>query len=404
MRYSHSSLETFKNCPLQFNYKYIEKIDIDVKKNIEAFMGSMVHDSLEKLYTDLKYNKLLSLEEIIIYYNDLWKKNYSQETVEIIREGYCEDNYKSLGEQYLTNYYNTYKPFNQGKTIGLEMQINISLYDKERDKTYNLIGFIDRLSLISDKHIEIIDYKTNISPKTQEEVDIDKQLALYSIAIKEKFPFIEKIDLSWFFLSVGIKQVSRRTDKELEDLKKETIKTIREIEDAVKENNFPGKPSALCDWCSYRSVCPFKAHDEKVKQLSENEFLKEEGVFLVNKYAELTSLKKNLTVDIDKDIEKLKDAIIIYSKKNNLEKLFGKDKSIIIKKYDSLKIPEKGTLKRQDLEKLIKENNLWESVSDISYIELGKLIKKDFFSKEFKDKLFNYVTTNEIYRIYVNNK
>jgi putative RecB family exonuclease len=404
MRYSHSSLETFRNCPLQFNYKYIEKIDIDVKKNIEAFMGSMVHDSLEKLYTDLKYNKLLSLEEIIIYYNDLWKKNYSQETVEIIREGYCEDNYKSLGEQYLTNYYNTYKPFNQGKTIGLEMQINISLYDKERDKTYNLIGFIDRLSLISDKHIEIIDYKTNISPKTQEEVDIDKQLALYSIAIKEKFPFIEKIDLSWFFLSVGIKQVSRRTDKELEDLKKETIKTIREIEDAVKENNFPGKPSALCDWCSYRSVCPFKAHDEKVKQLSENEFLKEEGVFLVNKYAELTSLKKNLTVDIDKDIEKLKDAIIIYSKKNNLEKLFGKDKSIIIKKYDSLKIPEKGTLKRQDLEKLIKENNLWESVSDISYIELGKLIKKDFFSKEFKDKLFNYVTTNEIYRIYVNNK
>lgn len=404
MRYSHSSLETFRNCPLQFNYKYIEKLDIEIKKNIEAFMGSMVHDTLEKLYTDLKYNKILSLEETIIYYNDIWKQNYSQDTVEIIREGYTENNYKSLGEEYLTNYYNTYKPFNQGKTIGLEMQINLSFYDKERDKTYQLIGFIDRLSLITDKHIEIIDYKTNISPKTQEEVDVDKQLALYSIAIREKFPFIERIDLCWYFLSVGIKQVSTRTEQELEILKKETINTIREIEDSIKENNFPGKPSALCDWCSYRSVCPFKAHEIKTKQLEENEFLKEEGVFLVNKYAELTLLKKNLTKDLDQDLEKIKDAIIIYSKKNNLEKLFGKDKSLIIKKYDSLKIPEKGTLKRQDLEKLIKENNLWQEVSDLSYIELAKLIKKDFFSKDFKEKLFNYVTTNEIYRIYLNNK
>lgn len=404
MRYSHSSLETFRNCPLQFNYKYIEKIEIDLKKNIEAFMGSMVHETLEKLYTDLKYNKILSLEEIIIFYNDTWKKNYSQETVEIIREGYTEDNYKSLGEEYLTNYYNTYKPFNQGKTIGLEMQISISLYDKERDKTYDLIGFVDRLSLVSDKHLEIIDYKTNISPKTQEEVDIDKQLALYSIAIREKFPFIERIDLCWYFLSVGIKQVSTRTEQELEVLKKETIHTIREIEDSIKENNFPAKPSALCDWCSYRSVCPFKAHDIKTKQLEENEFLKEEGVFLVNKYSELTLLKKNLTKDLDEDLEKIKEAIIIYSTKNNLEKLFGKEKSLLVKKYDSLKIPEKGTLKRQELEKLIKENNLWQEVSDLSYIELAKLIKKDFFSKDFKEKLFNYVTTNEIYRIYLNNK
>jgi len=404
MRYSHSSLETFRNCPLQFNYKYVEKIQIDLKKNMEAFMGSMVHDTLEKLYTDLKYKKLLSLEELLIFYNNLWKENYSTETVEIIREGYTELQYKSLGEEYLTNYYNTYKPFNQGKTIGLEMQVNLSLYDKERDKTYNLIGFIDRLSLVSENHIEIIDYKTNISPKTQEEVDIDKQLALYSIAVREKFPFVERIDLCWYFLSVGIKQVSSRTDLELEMLKEETIKTIREIEDSVEKDNFPGKPSALCNWCSYRSVCPFKAHDEKLKKLSENEYLKEEGFFLVNKYQELTNLKKNLTQDVDIQLEKLKDAIITYSKKNNFEKIFGSDKAILVREYDSIKLPEKGTIKRDSLEKLVKENNFWESLSDLSYIQISNLLKDDFFSKDFKEKLLNYINQNKIYRIYLNKK
>ncbi len=397
-------METFRNCPLQFNYKYVEKIKIETKQNIEAFMGSMVHETLEKLYVDLKYNKILSLEEIIIYYNNIWKNNFSFDKVEIIREGYTENQYKSLGEEYLTNYYNTYKPFNQGKTIGLEMKINLSLYDKERNKTYNLIGYIDRLSLVSENHIEIIDYKTNISPKTQEEVDIDKQLALYSIAVREKFPFIEKIDLCWFFLSVGIKQVSTRTVEELDLLKESSIKVIREIEDATVKKKFPGKPSGLCNWCSYRSVCPFKAHDIKIKQLSENEYLKEEGVFLVNKYQELTELKKNLTQDVDIQLEKLKDAIINYSKVNHLEKLFGENKSIFIKEYDSIKLPERGTLKRGNLEKLIRDNNLWDSLSDLSYIQISNSLKKDFFSQEFKEKLFNYLKQDKIYRLYMNKR
>jgi putative RecB family exonuclease len=380
MKYSHSSIETFRNCPLQFKYRYVDKVDIDVKKNIEAFMGSMVHDTLEKLYTDLKYNKLLTLEEVIEHYYKSWTENFSFDKVEIIREGYTEENYKSLGKDYLENYYNTYKPFNQGKTLGLEMQINISLYDKEKQKTYDLIGYIDRLSLVSDNHIEIIDYKTNNTAKTQQEVDVDKQLALYSIAIKEKFPFIEKIDLCWFFLSVGIKQVSTRTVEDLEQLKKETIEIIREIEASKEKDNFPGKPSALCDWCSYRSICPFKSHDVNTKELPENEYLKEEGVVLVNKYQELTEKKKALVDEIDPEIEKLKEAIIVYSKKNNLEKLFGNDKSLLVKEYSSYKMPDKKSKEREDLENLLKENNFWPFVSDLSYIELSKLIKSDFFN------------------------
>lgn len=404
MRYSHSSIETFKNCPLQFNYRYVEKVKIDLKQNIEAFMGSMVHDTLEKLYTDLKYNKLLSLEETLEVYNNFWKEKFSFQTVEIIRKGYTEENYRSLGEKYLINYYNKYKPFNQGTTLGLEMELNISLKDKERNKVYNLIGYIDRLSLVSENHIEIIDYKTNNVAKTQEEVDKDNQLALYSIAIKEQFPFIEKIDLCWFFLSAGIKQVSNRDNLQLDSLKKEIIIKIREIEDSIEKKNFPAKPSALCDWCSYRSICPYKAHDVITSNLPENKYLKEDGVVLVNKYQKLSEKKNNLTKDIDKEIEKLKEAILYYSKKNNLEKLFGTDKALLIKQYESYKLPEKDSQKRKDLEKIIKESNLWDELSDLSYIKISNLLKDDFFDSSFKEKLLDYLTFEKIYRFYLNKK
>jgi RecB family exonuclease len=256
MIYSHSSISTFKNCPLQFKYNYIEKPDIVKKQNMEAFMGSMVHETLEKLYTDLKYNKLLSLEEVIEFYNTLWTKNYSKDKVEIIRIQYNVEHYRSLGEKYLKEYYDSYKPFDIGKVLGLEQKINLKFYDSLKEKNYNLVGYIDRLTLLSDDHIEIGDYKTNNKAKTQQEVDVDNQLALYSIAIKKMYPFINKIDLSWYFLSAGIKQTSFRTESQLEDLENKIIEDIRNIEEAVAKNNFPAKISGLCNWCSFDLFVP----------------------------------------------------------------------------------------------------------------------------------------------------
>ena len=49
--YSNSKLGTFDQCKYKFRLQYIERIRTGVR-SIEAFMGSMVHDTLEKLYKD----------------------------------------------------------------------------------------------------------------------------------------------------------------------------------------------------------------------------------------------------------------------------------------------------------------------------------------------------------------
>jgi putative RecB family exonuclease len=401
MIYSHSSISSFKNCPLQFKFNYIEKPDIDKKQNVEAFMGSVVHKCLEKLYKDLKFNKQNSLEFMLDFYEKEWNTNYSENKVEIIRKEYTVYHYKSLGKNYLINYYKKYKPFNDGKVIGLEQQVNITLYDDQRNKNYYLVGYIDRLTLLSDNHIEIGDYKTNLDAKTQSEVDQDKQLALYSIAIKEQYPFIEKIDLAWYFLSAGIKQISSRTDEQLEQLKKEIINNIRYIEDAIEKSNFPGKVSGLCDWCPFRSICPLKAHDE-LSNTPSNIYLKKEGVDLVDKYNKLIEIKKELTKDINQEIELVKEALFEYSKNNNFQKIIGTNNSIIIREYDSITLPEKNSDKRVELELLIKNNNLWNELSDLSYMEISKFLKNDFFSNEFKNKLLKYIKINKIQKFYIN--
>ena len=61
--YSHSKIGCFENCPLQFKFRYIDRIKKEKEEGIEAFMGSRVHDTLEKLYTETGNKVVLHIDE-----------------------------------------------------------------------------------------------------------------------------------------------------------------------------------------------------------------------------------------------------------------------------------------------------------------------------------------------------
>jgi len=400
MMYSYSRINTYKTCPLKFKYTYLEKPDIEVKENIEAFMGSRVHDTLEKLYGDLRLGRLNTIDELLSFYDNNWNENYT-DSIEIVKEGITSENYRELGKEYIRNYYEAYKPFNQGKTLGLEMQISLKIIDSSADKVYNLQGFIDRLTLLENNKFEIHDYKTNNRTKTQQELDVDEQLALYSIAVKEMYQSAKEVDLVWHFLASGLEIRSIRSDFQLENLKKDLVKIIREIELAQEKDCFSAKESVLCDWCEYKGICPAKAHEIKLKALPKNEYLAEDGVKLVNRYAELMAKKKKFDDDADKELEKLKEAIIEYSKKNSFERVYGSNGSILVKEYDSIKFPEKNTLERERLEQLIKDNGLWNEFSELSCFGLLNGIKQNMFSEDFLKLLDKHLKKEKISRLYL---
>ena len=87
---------------------------------------------------------------------------------------------------------------------------------------------------------------------TREKIKTDRQLALYSIAIRELFG-VEKVLLTWHYLAHNTKICSRRTNEELEQLKKDIIELINQIEST---NEFPSQKSVLCSWCEFKSMCP----------------------------------------------------------------------------------------------------------------------------------------------------
>ena len=241
--YSYSKIQTFKTCPLKFKFRYIDRIEPEIKETIESFMGKIVHETLEKLYRNLQFKKLLSKSELIELYNYLWNEKFDDSI--LVVNGSADD-YKDIGEKYISDYYDSHMPFDDAKTIGLETKRYVEL-----QPGYKMHIRIDRLSLTEDKQYEIHDYKT--SKRLPNNISDDKQLVLYAYGVSELYPLADNIKLIWHYLAFNKDLILQPTKEELENIRKESISDIDIIESC---QDFQPRKSKLCNWCEYQNICP----------------------------------------------------------------------------------------------------------------------------------------------------
>lgn len=383
--YSYSKLSTFKNCSLKYKYQYIDLIKPEEKfEGIEAFMGKRVHEVLEKLYKNLRLRKSSTLEECLELYDVVWKKNWS-DIVRIVNKNFTEENYYNTGVDCVKNYYQRYHPFNQGITLGTEMNLRGSL---DGNRNYQINGYIDRLDQMPDGTYEIHDYKTSASLPDQVLIDEDQQLALYHLILPNKFNDALNVELVWHYLSFDKEFRSSRTSDQLEGLKNELMGLIDKIESTTE---WEAVESKLCDWCDYPDICPKKKHFYKVESLPLNEYLNDDGVKLVNKYVELDIKKK----EIEFKINKLKEAVIAYAKLENLQAIKGSDHILKVKISQAVKWPTKQDKEREKLDRIILSSGHWDEVSDLNSYKLTKVLSSGRWDKSLVECLEEYKKIEE---------
>lgn len=249
VQYSHSRLSSFENCPQQFEYRYIQKIEVE-GEGIEAFLGKRVHEILERLYHHLgRHGRPPSLSQVQKRLALDWELHW-HDKIRIVRTEREPGHYLQQGERCLENYYRSHYPFEEGQTVALEKPISFQLDPEGR---YRMRGIIDRLTRQSDGTYEIHDYKTSGFLPPLSRLEKDRQLALYQIGIEQSFPDSERIELVWHYLVFNKTLRLRRTREQLEDLGARTIQLIDQIE---ASSSYPANPGPLCRWCDYREICP----------------------------------------------------------------------------------------------------------------------------------------------------
>jgi putative RecB family exonuclease len=386
--FSHSKIGTFENCKLQFRYRYIDRIKVDVEDTVETFLGTRVHETLEKLYRDLRFEKDISLDGLLDYFNKKWKENW-KDSIKIVSQEYSAENYRKMGERYVRDYFNHYRPFDQGKVLGLETQDFLTLDDQGR---YSYHIRIDRLMDMGRGLYEVHDYKTNNTLPAQEDLDNDRQLAMYALWVKKNFKDFKKVRLVWHFVAFDKEMESFRTEEQLEDLRQEVLSQICLMEAA---RDFPPHVSSLCRWCLYQGMCPMWKHEKELEEKPVDEWQDDDGL-----KQEWEDQKKAS----EEKLEKLKEEILRFCREKDVQVVAGTDNKITVREQLVIKFPGKNTQERFELVKVLKDTGKFESVIDLDVFALKKIVENREWNENILVALDKYSVKETSFSLSVSKK
>jgi len=245
---SHSRLSTFETCPLQYRFRYVDRIPRE-EVSVESFLGTSIHAALERLYGCAREGRVPPLEEVLAEFTAGWRQAYLPH-VRIRRTRYTGEDYRLQGEAILARYFRDHHPFDEDVTLGLEERIEADLAPGGE---YRFAGVIDRLARDQDGTLVIHDYKTSSFLPGVEKLRGDRQLPLYQIAIQQQRPEEKRVRLVWHFVAYARRIELSLAPEELESVRAGALGLIERI---LSEKEFPPRESPLCDWCDYQAICP----------------------------------------------------------------------------------------------------------------------------------------------------
>lgn len=240
MRISYSAMDTFKRCPLQYKFRYIDKIP--TPKRPELFFGGLIHKIVQEALK--KDPAMPSLENLLA----MLKENWEEEVFESVQNSRA---YLTVGQNMIRNFYHDHKP---GLTniVAIEKRFRIPISPK-----HTLSGTIDRIDQLPFGPFEIIDYKTNHKLPAVSELAKPMQLAIYEFATRQCWPDAKEVKLTFYFLKHNKKIPVAMDGVDHEKTKEEIIKIADEIEGTEE---FRPKASSYCNWCDYQDRCPLMKH------------------------------------------------------------------------------------------------------------------------------------------------
>lgn len=262
--FSYTQLAAFSNCPYQYYFAHI--LRVPMRGNAVFSFGRTMHTTLQKVFELANEKKGMGQEDLFkeikkapaASSGQAKKVNISlDEILKLYEQSWVDDWYPSKddkekfrkkGKDILKDFYEKYKD-NWPDTIMTEKGFNMKV---EADgQSYTVRGVIDRVDSIGEK-IRIVDYKTG-KPKEKLSFKEKEQLLIYQLVVEDLFRQ-EAGSLVFYYLNNNSEMEFLGTKEELGKVKEKIASTIREI----KKGEFPPRPSELCKFCDFRSICEFR--------------------------------------------------------------------------------------------------------------------------------------------------
>jgi DNA helicase-2/ATP-dependent DNA helicase PcrA len=233
---SYSQIQTFIDCPMHYRAKYILKIPSP--PSAASSFGNTIHRTLKDYYEAVRRDESPAILEI---YHRNW-----------ISQGYTDKRHESLylakGEKYLTDYLKLNPPTRLPSKLEENFIIPLS--------GIKIGGKIDRVDILPNGRLEIIDYKTSTHHLTEKEASKDLQLSFYALAATNlnQPPFgcrPEDIVLSLYYFDQQKKVSVTQSAAQLQQAKLQILEYTSKIEDS----DYRCSGSIICKDCDFKILC-----------------------------------------------------------------------------------------------------------------------------------------------------
>lgn len=245
---SPSRAADFKQCPLLFRFRTIDKLD--GPPSPAAARGTLVHEVLEHLF-ELPAAERTS-EAALALLEPRWA-SLVQERPELAtmidddetltRDGWFKDA-GTLVERWFT----------------LEDPQRLEpaereLYVETEVDGLTLRGYVDRLDIAPDGAMRVVDYKTGRSPREAFEGKALFQMKFYALVLWRQRGVIPKL-LQLVYLGNGEIVRYEPDEHDLLGLERNVQAVWQAIVRASETGDWRPRVSKLCGWCDFKELCP----------------------------------------------------------------------------------------------------------------------------------------------------
>jgi putative RecB family exonuclease len=243
---SPSRAGDFKACPRLFQFRAIEHLPEPV--TIYQARGTTAHLALQRLY------ELTPGERTAEALYDLFRRAWgelrgAEEFLGLFASIEDERVWGLESLELLANYFRLESP---DLVQPLERELDML---EPFDDQIVIRGILDRIDRRTDGRLVITDYKTGKAPPETYALPAFFALKIYALLIRRRFNETPA-EVRLLYLNGPTMYRIPVDDGQLDAMERQLRALWKAINRAIEQDNFPPRPSRLCDYCSFRDRCP----------------------------------------------------------------------------------------------------------------------------------------------------
>jgi len=234
-RLSASTVESYQRCGLQF------KLDRDwrlaARPAAAMQYGASMHRVLKTCFDSIRLGRPKTDEELV----EIFRRDLAEAK---IQEAYQHELYEKQGIAQLLDFLASLQSVPTPKVLRTEQPFEFRVGET------TVTGRIDRIDVLPDRRVAIVDYKTG-KARDQKSGDESLQLSLYAIAAREMWGY-DVGPLIFHNLENNVQVVTTRSETQLRAARQ----SVTDAAEGIAAGRFEAKEGMHCNFCAYRSLCP----------------------------------------------------------------------------------------------------------------------------------------------------